>query len=373
MHSDDANQYEDGHIRKNEDNDGYEVVNTGLTGMKFWEPIDEGDILFEDMEIDINGGVCANDYLSDFNRSRISSPVTVPQQNEEVVGVVDDQGFVSRVTGESSAPAREYYDSDSYDMGEVVGIVDDEGLVMDTDGLPTPSTIVGVDITPRHRLSSLFALGSRSSRVTENGEDSRDIVTREICDENFENCKVVSREERVGSLPAGVDKRETLVRCDGDFCSMVKTTDKDSNGIISTRQSTNVGNRSSSKVVGGLEVIHPEPSLIEPYTTGDTNISPHILAFVNAPGAISYNKTYNQFGRWIMWGSHSCGACTVSKRLLSEYNQVVHFLNRDTATDEQKRWVANKGVNLEGSVPQTLFDNRLIGGSDRLKEYLSKK
>jgi glutaredoxin len=213
------------------------------------------------------------------------------------------------------------------------------------------------------RLSSPFASGAQDTEV----------VVRSVCDENGKNCRETSRTFEVGNLPAGVNKRESLYTCDStNTCIKTEETDTDASGRVSRSSRDGRSSSSSIKTNGGLQLIEAQPLSIEPYTISDTNIPAHILSFANAPGLASYTKPRKQMGEWLVFGTNTCSYCTLVKKMLSDFNQTIYFLDRNTATVDQKRWIENKGINLEGSVPVVMLNGNIIGGHDKLKEYLDK-
>lgn len=243
----------------------------------------------------------------------------------------------------------------------------------------------------RTRLSSPFASGAQD----------KELVLRKTCDENLQNCRELSRTYESGNLPEGVDRRESVFKCeDGNVCVKIDETDVDSSGRSSRttrdasgrmsahndhghtsthndygRTSTHNDYRSSGGVVktyGALQLIEPQPLAIEPYTVSDTNMSVDMLSFANAPGMASYAKPRRKMGEWLVWGTYTCSYCTLVKKMLSDANQTIYFLDRDTASAEQKRWIENKGINIEGTVPVVMLNGSIIGGSEKLKDYLDK-
>jgi len=306
MQSDNASDYDIGYERVSPDTGANEIVRKGFTGFHYWEPVDDADLDFE--EINILG------------------------MDDEIDNIIINGGN------------DESLDLDGVKTIEVCfncGIGGCAGGCVEIDN---------VEITEEpireSRLTSPFALGASTE---------------------------VEEETLIDQISKFGNKLDVDLECDGNECTITEVTETDESGRRSSRRSSqNVasGERGSSNDIGGLEVIKPNPVLIEAYTVSDTNIPSHILSFVNAPGAGSYSKPHRQKGTWIVWGTNSCKYCDIAKRLLSEYNQTLYFLNRDTASEDQKRWIMSRNVDVEGNIPQVLLDNRLIGGSDKLKLFL---
>lgn len=268
-------------------------------------------------------------------------------------------------------------DINKFQVGEIVETDEGprivmEGLVgkylaeLDSDA-ESDDEIIFEELKP----ASVSATPERRSRLLVPQIQKPKVMIRENCDSNFENCVEVSRETIQENLPENVETRIKDYVCEGDVCSAVNVVDIDKNNRVSSRRGSSISSVRMSN--SSLKIIEPQPVLIEPYSTADTGVPQHILAFVNAPGASRFSKPHKSMGKWFMWGSDSCKYCEMAKKLLSDYNQRVHYLDKNMTTEDQKRWLLSKNVDLDGTVPQIFLNNTLIGGYTELRKFLETK
>lgn len=184
-----------------------------------------------------------------------------------------------------------------------------------------------------------------------------EIKTVQLCDSSLENCEEVEREEVYQTDTPPEDN--TITVCDKGVCE-----------TVTNRTTVNHGEHSERKF-GAITVIEPNPVIIKPYTMADTNLSNSVLSFVNAALETGKDTLRDQMGKWYLYGTDTCTYCDKAKKLLSDNNQTVVYINKDLSSEEQDAWINSFSSGEHKTVPVIILDNNLVGGYTELVQMLS--
>ena len=130
------------------------------------------------------------------------------------------------------------------------------------------------------------------------------------------------------------------------------------------------GNMNGS--VGGFtEVLHT-PKLLQPYTTATTGLSDRTLSLINSLEPKIATRQMPQLGIWTLFTKVGCSNCERAKMLLSKNGQIYSFIDDETTTREQKKYLLEHSGQTKDTLtyPRIFLDDNLLGGYRELETHL---